>query len=90
MKTANRSSNKRESSYGMTGRAFNAEIDPLIAVIDLRKRFKALEVLKGIDLYIKQEMWADFHEIDAEIPEEWTKKKTKMFDEIKFFGQFQI
>ena len=54
MKTANRSSNKRESSYGMTGRAFNAEIDPLIAVIDLRKRFKALEVLKGIDLYIKQ------------------------------------
>lgn len=35
MKTANRSSNKRESSYGMTGRAFNAEIDPLIAVIDL-------------------------------------------------------
>lgn len=54
MKTANRSSNKRESSYGMTGRAFNAEIDPLIAVIDLRKRFKSLEVLKGIDLYIKQ------------------------------------
>ena len=30
MKTANRSSNKRESSYGITGRAFNAEIDPLI------------------------------------------------------------
>ena len=54
MKTANRSSNKRESSYGITGRAFNAEIDPLIAVIDLRKRFKSLEVLKGIDLYIKQ------------------------------------
>ena len=54
MKTANRSSKKRESSYGMTGRAFNAEIDPLIAVIDLRKRFKSLEVLKGIDLYIKQ------------------------------------
>ena len=49
MKTANRSSNKRESSYGMTGRAFNAEIDPLIAVIDLRKRFKSLEVLKGIE-----------------------------------------
>ena len=38
----------------MTGRAFNAEIDPLIALIDLRKRFKSLEVLKGIDLYIKQ------------------------------------
>ena len=33
---------------------------------------------------------ADFHEIDAEIPEEWTKKKTKMFDEIKSCGQFQI
>ena len=27
---------------------------PLIAVIDLHKRFKSLEVLKGIDLYIKQ------------------------------------
>ncbi|WP_455560160.1 amino acid ABC transporter ATP-binding protein, partial [Agathobaculum hominis] len=26
----------------------------MIAVIDLRKRFKSLEVLKGIDLYIKQ------------------------------------
>lgn len=39
MKTANRSSNKRESSYGITGRAFNAEIDPLIAVIDLRQAF---------------------------------------------------
>ena len=54
MKIANRSSKKNESSYGMTGRAFNAEIDPLIAVIDLHKRFKSLEVLKGIDLYIKQ------------------------------------
>ena len=39
---------------------------------------------------IKPEMWADFHEIDAEIPEEWTKKKTKMFDEIQSYGQFQI
>ena len=39
---------------------------------------------------IKPEMWADFHEIDAEIPEEWTKKKTKMFDEIKSCGQLQI
>jgi len=39
---------------------------------------------------IKPEMWADFHEIDAEIPEEWTKKETKMFDEIKSFGQYQI
>ena len=39
---------------------------------------------------IKPEMWADFHEIDAEIPEEWTKKKTKMFDEIQSYGQYQI
>ena len=39
---------------------------------------------------IKPEMWADFHEIDAEIPEEWTKKETKMFDEIKSCGQLQI
>lgn len=28
--------------------------------------------------------------IDAEIPEEWTKKKTKMFDEIQSCGQLQI
>lgn len=39
---------------------------------------------------IKPEMWADFHENDAEIPEEWTKKKTKMFDEIQSYGQYQI
>ena len=39
---------------------------------------------------IKPEMWADFHEIDAEIPEKWTKKKTKMFDEIQSCGQYQI
>lgn len=39
---------------------------------------------------IKPEMWADFHEIDAEIPEEWTKKETKMFDEIQSCGQLQI
>ncbi len=44
----------KTTSYGTTGRAFNPEIDPLIAVIDLHKRFKSLEVLKGIDLYIKQ------------------------------------
>lgn len=39
---------------------------------------------------IKPEMWADFHEIDAEIPEEWIKKETKMFDEIRSYGQYQI
>lgn len=39
---------------------------------------------------IEPEMWADFHEVDAEIPEEWTKKKTKVFDEIQSYGQFQI
>lgn len=44
----------KTTSYGTTGRAFNPEIDPLIAVIDLHKRFKSLEVLKGIDLYIKK------------------------------------
>ena len=50
MKTANRSSNKRESSYGITGRAFNAEIDPLIAVIDLRKRFKSIFISSKVRL----------------------------------------
>ena len=45
---------KHENGKPFFGRAFNAEIDPLLAVIDLRKRFKSLEVLKGIDLYIKQ------------------------------------
>ena len=38
----------KATSYGTTGRAFNPEIDPLIAVIDLHKRFKSFEVLKGI------------------------------------------
>lgn len=44
----------RSESYGVTGRAFNPEIDPLIAVIDLHKRFKSLEVLKGVELYVKK------------------------------------
>ena len=46
--------NPKSQSYGVTGRPFNPEIDPLIAVIDLHKRFKSLEVLKGVELYVKK------------------------------------
>lgn len=46
--------NLKSQSYGVTGRPFNPEIDPLIAVIDLHKRFKSLEVLKGVELYVKK------------------------------------
>lgn len=45
---------KNLEKYGVSGRSFNPEIDPLIAVLDLKKRFKTLEVLKGVELYVKK------------------------------------
>lgn len=49
-----RAKGSSEKSYGVTGRAFNPKIDPLITVINLHKRFKSLEVLKGVELYVKK------------------------------------
>ena len=33
---------------------FNAALDPLIVILNLSKRFKSLEVLKGVELYVKK------------------------------------
>ena len=52
--TISRHTKRHLERYGVNGRAFNPEVDPLIAVIDLHKRFKTLEVLKGVELYVKK------------------------------------
>ena len=52
--TISRHTKRHLERYGISGRAFNPEVDPLIAVIDLHKRFKTLEVLKGVELYVKK------------------------------------
>ncbi|WP_283674299.1 amino acid ABC transporter ATP-binding protein [Butyricicoccus sp. Marseille-Q5471] len=49
-----RRTKRQLDSYGVSGKIYHAEIDPLIAVIDLHKSFKSLEVLKGVDLYVKK------------------------------------
>lgn len=45
---------KQIARYGVEDRAFQPQFDPLIAAIDVHKRFKSLEVLKGVELYVKK------------------------------------
>ena len=45
---------KQLALYGAPPRTFNPNTDPLITVLDLHKRFKNLEVLKGVELYVKK------------------------------------
>ena len=52
--TISRHTKRNLEKYGVNGKTFNPEIDPLIAVINLHKRFKTLEVLKGVELYVKK------------------------------------
>lgn len=40
--------------YGAPPQVFNPQISPLITLIDVHKRFKSLEVLKGVELYVKK------------------------------------
>ena len=88
--------NEHPEYIKMLGRKMRKKIEQLLATTAQNVQPDELsykDILAQILYYgkdIKPEMWADFHEIDAEIPEEWTKKKTKMFDEIKSYGQFQI
>lgn len=88
--------NEHPEYVKMLGRKMRKKIEQLLATTAQNVQPDELsykDILAQILYYgkdIKPEMWADFHEIDAEIPEEWTKKKTKMFDEIKSCGQFQI
>ncbi|MBP3311925.1 MAG: amino acid ABC transporter ATP-binding protein [Butyricicoccus sp.] len=45
---------KQLDLYGSSSQAFNPKISPLITILDVHKRFKNLEVLKGIELYVKK------------------------------------
>lgn len=47
---------KKDDPYvvNVNVKTFDPDTDPLIAVVDLHKRFKSLEVLKGVELFVRK------------------------------------